>query len=90
MRKVIRKRAPSAIGQYAEYQPYLPAAFKPRLEALINTCSRENDSNTPDFILAQYIMSCLEAYELATRARDRWYGVHLEPGNKRFKKEQDR
>lgn len=43
------------------------------LSALLNRCSRENASNTPDFILAQYMLGCLVAFENALNARERWY-----------------
>ena len=52
-----------------------------RLTALLNSESRENDSNTPDFLLAEFMMSCLEAFEVANNRREVWYGVELEPGN---------
>ena len=29
--------------------------FEEELKTLINRCSKENESNTPDFILAQYL-----------------------------------
>lgn len=48
--------------------------FRTELEHLINKYSRENGSNTPDFILAQYLNDCLLAFDLATRMRDTWYG----------------
>ncbi len=48
------------------------------LEGLINDESRENDSNTPDFILAEYMMNCLDAFELASNKREVWYGVELD------------
>lgn len=48
------------------------------LESLINSESRENDSNTPDFILAEFMMSCLDAFELANNKREVWFGVHLD------------
>lgn len=44
------------------------------LQGLINGYSKENESNTPDFILARYIERCLDAFDEATRARDKWYG----------------
>ena len=50
----------------------------------INKVSAENMSNTPDFILAEYLMQCLGAFELSVKMRDEWYGVHLEPCNKFF------
>lgn len=45
--------------------------FKARLTTLINEYSLENPSNTPDFILAHYLMSCLNAFDDAYLARER-------------------
>lgn len=50
------------------------------LSSLLNRYSRENNSNTPDFILASYILKCLDAYEVAVNHRDRWYGIEPRPG----------
>ncbi len=47
--------------------------FQIELEKLINAHSIENTSGTPDFILAAYLMKCIEAYEAAVRCRDDWY-----------------
>lgn len=41
----------------------------------INRCSAEGGSDTPDFILAEYLVGCLEAFEHATTSRDRWRGT---------------
>ena len=46
----------------------------PELRGLLNKHSMENDSNTPDFILAQYLIDCLVAYNRALRRRSKWYG----------------
>lgn len=62
-------------------------ALKDELIDLINKKSRENTSNTPDFILGEYLMNCLESFEKAIKSRDSWYGVHLEPGFLAFLKE---
>lgn len=43
------------------------SSLREQLREAINRCSRENASNTPDFILAQYLLDCLRAYEYATR-----------------------
>lgn len=51
--------------------------FKEELSVLLNSCSMENGSNTPDFILAEYMMNCLEAFEKASNAREKWYGKNL-------------
>ena len=44
------------------------------ITAVLNRHSAENESDTPDFILAQYLMACLSAHSAATKERDRWYG----------------
>lgn len=46
----------------------------------LNKCCAENVSNTPDFILAEYLMSCLDAFEKASNARDKWYAIEPKPG----------
>lgn len=50
------------------------------LAAILNRCSRENASNTPDFILAEYMLSCLTAFEKASVRREAWYGKGLRIG----------
>ena len=60
------------------------SAFRKEIENIINRGSKENDSNTPDFILANYLCNCLDAFTLATKNRDKWYSVHLEPCNSHF------
>ncbi len=47
------------------------------LQSLINSENREEDSNTPDFILAEYMIRCLEAFEIASNRREVWYGAEL-------------
>lgn len=49
--------------------------FQRELENLINRYSVENGSDTPDFILAAYMGACLDAFNAATRERDRYYGI---------------
>lgn len=50
------------------------------MAAEINRCSRENVSNTPDFILAEFLGATLIAFENASRAREKWYGKSLSIG----------
>ena len=57
--------------------------FEKELTHLINRNSMENGSNTPDFILAEYMRSCLENFNKTVKARDTWYGVELVPGGSR-------
>lgn len=49
-------------------------SFEKALEHLINRYSKENESNTPDYILAEYLMGCLAAWNISVSARERWYG----------------
>lgn len=44
------------------------------LTSIINLRSLENGSNTPDFILADFLSRCLVAFDDATNARATWYG----------------
>ena len=51
--------------------------FRRELEELINKHSMENGSNTPDFILAEYLMDCLRNFDKTIKHRDQWYGKRL-------------
>lgn len=45
------------------------------IRAAINRHSRENASDTPDFILADFIMASLIAFEDQVQRRERWWGA---------------
>lgn len=45
------------------------------LRAILNRASRENKSDTPDFILSNFMMKCLETYEQTVKERDQWFGI---------------
>jgi hypothetical protein len=49
------------------------------LSAALNRFSAENASNTPDWILAQYLLGCLDAWNTATQQRETWYGRDARP-----------
>jgi hypothetical protein len=53
--------------------------LKDEITAAINRYCAENGSDTPDFILAQYLMDCLGAFDAAVVARERWYGREKQP-----------
>jgi hypothetical protein len=72
------KTDPEASNQDAE-QP----SFALELERLLNRHSMENGSNTPDFILAEYLRNCLSAFNQASTHRERWYGTSHRPGERR-------
>ena len=48
--------------------------FTEELTQVINRHSQENASNTPDFILAQFLTTTLVAWNTATQQRETWYG----------------
>ena len=48
--------------------------FRDDLTALINSHSKENGSNTPDFLLADYLMAVLETFDRTVQNREAWYG----------------
>jgi len=50
------------------------SALRVALRDLLNTHSVERYSGTPDFVLAEYLLSCLDAFHEATRQRERWHG----------------
>ncbi len=52
--------------------------FRTALEGLINDYSREHLSNTPNYLLANFLENCLKAFEEAVRYRDRWYRTSAE------------
>jgi len=49
--------------------------FLKELEAIINSNSFENRSETPDFILAEYLFGCLKAFENLQVQKNKWYGT---------------
>ncbi len=54
--------------------PITDESFRQELAALINRHSLENGSDTPDFILSQYVTDCLDAWDKGVARREEWYG----------------
>ena len=48
--------------------------FREELRDLINKHSMENGSNTPDHILADYLLTCLDNFGKIVGQRDFWHG----------------
>lgn len=48
--------------------------FEQKLQELLNCFSVENGSDTPDFMLASYLIGCLRVYEATVKKRDAWFG----------------
>lgn len=49
-------------------------SFDQALEKLINSYSMENGSDTPDFLLKDYLISCLDNFDNITTRRNKHYG----------------
>lgn len=48
--------------------------FRQELESLLNRHSLENASNTPDYILAEFLIACLKAFDSAVGVREIHFG----------------
>ena len=47
--------------------------FMKELSILLNRYSKDGDTNTPDYILAEYLKSCIDNFERAVDLRDAWH-----------------
>lgn len=53
--------------------------FANELLSLLNKHSKENESNTPDFILAEYLIGCLKVFNESVNNRQIWYKTDNSP-----------
>jgi len=56
-----------------EVEQIQSTSFRKELTALINRYSKENESDTPDFILADYLIGCLNNFNGIMVHRKQWY-----------------
>ena len=49
-------------------------SFRKELVELVNLHNLENGSNTPDWILANFILASIDAFDEGVARRERWYG----------------
>ena len=68
-----------AAGKAAREAPGKRQSLTDELRAVLNRHSAENTSGSPDFILAEYMMDCLTAFNAATNRREAWYGREQDP-----------
>lgn len=79
-----QKRVPS-LASCTNFMTERHKRLTVEISNLLNKYSAENGSDTPDFILAEYLMGCLAAYDKAVQTREKWYGriavpVDVPPG----------
>ena len=84
----VYRLAARVLGQWADTVDDAPtapeeSALARDLAAVLNTHCAENASNTPDFILAQYLLGCLAAYNTAVQQRTTWCGRCDTPAGRR-------
>lgn len=53
---------------------HLTPEFKEELETLLNCHSIDSETETPDFILAQFLIDTIDAYSKVRDQTDRWKG----------------
>ena len=56
-----------------------PKTFEQEIRECINRHSMENASNTPDFILACYLLDTLQTFNRAVKHRAYWHGHEVQP-----------
>ena len=71
---IVGKAFEQSIVKYGRLPKVLEGEFRKELETLINRYSKENGSDTPDFILADFLIRVLEAFDHTVRDRGQWYG----------------
>ena len=52
--------------------------FRKELEKLLNKASKENGSDTPDYVLANYLNGALHLFDKAVIEREKYYGRTIE------------
>ena len=50
-------------------------SFGQALQRLINQYNQDNDLQTPDFILRDYVIRCLDVWGLTVEERDHYYNL---------------
>lgn len=72
-RKDRRRPAKHNDMAHVDSQVSLPLELQTELKALLNKHNAENGSNTPDFLLAEHLLSCLHAFNTGVNRREQWY-----------------
>lgn len=55
----------------------MPSNLETAIRSVLNSYHEEKESNTPDFILAEYLSGCLDSFHKAVRAREKFYGREI-------------
>ncbi len=58
-----------------KYDEEKQVKFVREVAEVINRYSLENESNTPDFIIAEHLWSCLLSFNETVQSRNDWYSL---------------
>jgi len=47
--------------------------FRTQVRGILNSLSIDTECDTPDFILADYLVNCLQNYHETIKLRDKWH-----------------
>ena len=61
-----------------EEKIFIKPTFIEAITSLLNSYCRENESNTPDFILAEFLQKSLNAFDDCVERREAWYNRNNE------------
>ena len=70
---------PNVVRESDLIEEHVVPPFRTALAELLNKYGRESESNTPDFILANFLTTVLAAFDVAVRERDRYASGYKEP-----------
>lgn len=72
---IIEYKAPEYKELSKSEETFRETSLSESIRSALNSVSRENESNTPDVILADFLMKSLSTAEELVNMRDRWYGI---------------
>ena len=62
------------LSEVPPFEIHPVGSFPYELKKLINKHGVEGGSDTPDYILAEYLKGCLENFDMCIRRREQHYG----------------
>jgi len=71
---LLRLRVWADSMEEARTRPSPASSLEGDIRTAINRHSVESGSSTPDFILAEYLLACLHAFDAAINMRESWHG----------------
>ena len=64
----------------------IPEEFTKDLQKLLNNYGMDNKCNTPDYLLAEHLETCLETFANTVQSRDTWFNFKPFSANRIEKK----